>query len=1010
MGELDASQSDASAFAFANDDSYGSVSFTLPDQEQEETYNVVLYLYKLDLNGAVLNPSTDEVMQITTSVDGVLQTSTPTAFKVTWREDLGINVVQVTLSKVAAGSTLDISGILVQFIEYDSNNNIQWYSYDKACFGIDVTNDNNAAQKITIEGGSPFEVFANQTTTVAYHLDAAEAQTTTDTFLSLTGQTDYNLLFLLNNYNVVSFDDIESEHIVGPIIAADYARRTTEEVGVKDADANENLPLAASDYSRGMFSYAGRLDSYSNGTLSSLTMNYWFDRVHTTDFIAPYFYTKVDGIAIDTVGSIENVVLETNADGITPYFLSPNDSGAQSTYQNNDFIDFEAMAAAIVQDSQDILTNGGLESTVQESERYVYKDGVVTLNDVEVEGRISTAQTSTAGVQLLVNAGESWMIETSENLEVINFVHPDDYDYYTNPYLPATTVNFVESVINPIIIDGVSHSQFPDILINGEQLLAYTGENGEYGEVGNKIIWNLPNVVTTEDGVNRLVTFADGQNIPGHIIAPQAEFWNYSTDGSYWEGGNINGCVIVKSFYSGAAEMHMWPYDGAAEQAVLFHVEALKTVDGNEPTYMYEFELDVVRDADGNIPDGIMNTSFPMMASSNLDEAFGDIGAVWFSSIAFDKEGTYSFIVKEVVPENPTVGNVDYDLSQYLIEVTVASTAVDDTTTYEISYVVQKLIVDEDGNVQTEAEIQESTSSRLNITFNNKITEGTVDIHFTKVCETGHLLAGAKFYVTEMTSATDETLPTGGYFESVISDISGDIAITNLEKGTYYKLIEYEAPSGHIKADGYWILYINENGYLESITPMDGAQELVDNTIVNAAITSMHLDLTLTKANQVGETIAGVDFRVQRVVIENGVPVVVANGYDETVQSDADGTFTIYDLETEHIYMLTETSTPDEHVEHDGYWLITVEGDDKSLSQTLTYTIVEYSASHTIVSTATNDVIYNQKLVFSLPDTGGMGSAPLRMAGAGCLFVGVVLYQKRRRGKPPASPSCTTCA
>lgn len=176
----------------------------------------------------------------------------------------------------------------------------------------------------------------------------------------------------------------------------------------------------------------------------------------------------------------------------------------------------------------------------------------------------------------------------------------------------------------------------------------------------------MPYIVTDEDGNNRVVTYADGQNIPGHMIMPQAEFWNYHEDSNgalVWEGGNINGSIIAKDFHSGLAEMHMWAYDGRSENGTYFEAKAVKTVNGNTPEESFQFTLEPTGGVD-QVQAGNLNNNFPLVATSDEE------GNIYFSTLVFNVAGTYTYYIEEIIPED--TGTITYDRSKYELTVVVS--------------------------------------------------------------------------------------------------------------------------------------------------------------------------------------------------------------------------------------------------------------------------------------------------------------------------------------------------
>lgn len=959
---------------------YGDFELTLPQGEAGTTFNVdisILRYYSADDNPLYYGWQYEETYYVDVSSD----TSKTGFYEFMYTYDNFHErpELSATIQNVEPSSVITINDILFLFEEFYDDTNPVWSNFKDTYVEISVTDNVNYTKLLTAKDANPVKISDNSTASIEFKYDEADSQlTTSDVFAS----TNYNVMYFLNNYNVLSLDDIEATHIVGPIIAQDMARRTTETV----ADAsiyydtyNPNNFLAVSDYSRGAVSYVGTLVGYGSAIApnntsisnSALQLNYYFDRLEddANVFKVPNLYTREhdivnsDDISIFQIYSA-NTPLEFFISK-SKTFLSPNDYGTTGiTFQNDNYINFDTLSQNLIADSQTILTNGGAEGT---KATVIYKfDASTKTATVPAGATLDSGYgyyevADTGGVGLKINAGESWEITDATNLEEVNIILPDTYDYYNNPYLLPTTISFSCSEINPTFINGVSHSQFPYTLINGYEFTATTGRDGEYSEVGNKIVWNLPNVVTT-NGVNRLVTFGNGQNIAGHIVAPQAEFWNYSNN-LEWEGGNINGAVIAKSFYSGNNEMHMWPYNGLDENGVFLGVVATKTVDSVTPSEEYDFELDIDRSIHtSGIPTGILNTHFPISSTSFDEGVF--IGLAKFSSLVFDQAGTYYFTLSEVLPSYSATDNMIYDQSVYKIEVVVSNNAgnLEISSTYTQTQ-------DENGN---SVSIYKGNYADNLIIFNNKTQQDvtTFDVHlFKRASITNNLLADAEFSVIEVVSSTDHSEQSSGYneiFKTLSSGTNGNLTITDLEVGKYYKLQETVAPSGYDLQDGYWILTVNSSGVL-SISNHDGALEVDNYTIYNTLTLTSSIEISLTKQNQLLEKLVGVNFDVEQVVLSSsGLYEIVVNGYKQSYISDADGKFTIEDLSPNHTYKITETSTPSGHIEHTGYWIIVFSSDGD-------YKIYEYNSQNAIINTVSDLVLENEKDIFYLPETGGNG-------------------------------------
>ncbi len=1084
----------------------GNYTLVLPEDTdgtdgKDETYDITFAISHTDANnGAPLTLAKDETYYVTFTYPAGTDTTTVAYPSGYYLFKVSSGQVALSLTDIPAGTTITLQDVRITYIlgmeTTDAGTTYTHGSYLETDVYTTVLQSGSEISTVTLTGDNPASLQLGQTailTATASGITSDADRMIDDTFLTLGGE--YSILYMLNNYNVVSLDNIESTHIVGPIIAVDIAQRTQENVIVAyDYDATTNQSnvlntttvganpdstdtttnyLAASDYANGISSYVGTLVTAGSNDSSAFVLNYGFE-YEQTGFIAPYFYTNTTGVstgytqsilAVGTTDIRDNIHLaDGSADGAL--YVSPNYSGQQYSYQSNDstgFIDVAALTAAMEGGSDAILENGTAEDDpIPYAYRYYYYEdsagNAVVIQGTEANpvvydvasgtitsgGEVITTATCTSGnnyttsrivtsddgYQLSIGTGESWMILTADKLNTVDIVYPDGYDYFTDPYPIATTINFVCETINPTYIDidgagtneAVLHSQIPTMLVNGEQVRTVDGENGEYGEGGKKIIWNMPNVVTNSTtGENRLVTYGTSDNILGHIIAPQAEFWNYGANADatlYWEGGNINGGVIVKSFYSGEAEMHMWPYMGDNEiEKISYNLAVTKTVNGEAPLAEFSFTLTPTDTTAANA--GLVNSTFPLTATTAAisGDSTETASTAEFASLVFIAAGEYQFYIQESIPAFTNSSGIIYDLSQYLITIKVGTDANGDL---EITSVTQTRTLDEDGETVTAEPptytITDTTGSTVytyndggysytgstsSIWFDNtNPAEETFDAQFIKMCTSGHTLAGAVFRVSEMAGEYDTSVVENGYYATVTSDASGVVHIQGLATDTYYILYEVVAPAGHVAGEGYWVIYVNSIGQITT-DARSGADPIdEDNYIYNEPEAETTLDVTLTKANQFNIALANVAFTVQRVVIEDGVPSIVNGGYSKTYTSGADGTFTVTDLSANYVYMITETSNPnDDYAAFTGYWLIETSGDLLHPSLAVSYTLAEYDANNKLVSTITDDTLHNEKILFILPETGGGGTATHSLCGTALLGLAALAFYQTKRTK-----------
>ncbi len=462
------------------------------------------------------------------------------------------------------------------------------------------------------------------------------------------GGGDYTLRGLLNSFNIVSARDIESKHVVGAVAAGFTAYHTRPNPRYEPINGYGTQTMYLADLSRGQCSFVRNLVTTETGAPAFMT-NMGMD---TADSKAPYLYVGENVELIDL--GTENDPVQYIVNGDKDPFISPFNggrpiiAGTSGIRQNNNYFDFEKALAYANQDGQSLITNG-------------------TLSD----GRKEVIVVENAGTKLNIEVGKSYLIKDASKLQDIDFDF-GDHDYFNKPYPGETIISFECSTINPGIVNGLSATRFPRTLINGSEIsFADLGKYNEWTEYGNKIIFNMPNIYTSEDGANRVTEFGWGQNLIGHMNMPNAEFWNYQgQSNAMWAGGNINGTIICKSFHGGEAEIHMWPYDGKEEQSAKIELELDKRLDGEVAVQEFDFKLTPYKG-------DVLDPSGAMYGKSNSE------GKIVFPELSFSLESTYKFLLEEVVDESNE--EIIYDRSQYhiYIEVQMIDGKLIPTITYE---------------------------------------------------------------------------------------------------------------------------------------------------------------------------------------------------------------------------------------------------------------------------------------------------------------------------------------
>ncbi len=676
---------------------YGMVRIHLPE---DYTYTVTIiaryYLngvqaYAPNISGQTINlPNGTVVSSLNYGID-----TDPSS-------GMGNSIHYVTIENLSGGQAYFIPNILT----YDMAD-VSYSEYDTVVYELSAVSKDSPSlvefklnpQEIAGDFEAPLtgtdlsglggKSYTNFVATVTEDLPQ---QVTTDTFTSIGGQ--YSLLYLLNHYNVVSFGNIESSHIIGPIIALGEAKRNANEI-------SSNV-LVFSERSKGISSYVGILNSASYDTsLSGANLRYFYDfeeKTFTDGTQIPKFYIPQTGYAVTQNGT--TTVREYVSNG-TNLFLSPNyDGQVGAVWQNDDFIDETQLESAITQGISTLQTNGSIAGTVL-GHRTVDNDDVELTKTVTILDKDGQKTgTSTINNALTIEYGYHYTVLNATKPENIILDFGDKFFYGTSSDGTPTSITFKGGSL----LTGSGYILFPNIYIKDAKFedpyllpTPTQGRDGEYSDLGNKVIWDL-SVFT-----NNIAFAGSGINVVGHMVAPNTSIYayessqnsngNWTTTGNL-SGGNVNGALIAQNVYSGSMEIHLWPYMDSKERDEYYNstslaVQGTKTTNTSYFVDGFEFVLEA---SSGNDTEGY---TMP----NNTTATSSDTGSFAFDSIGFKKDGTYVFTVTETQSSTnyPYLG-FTFDNRTYTVTVVVTSDTVSDddsvTTTYSIDSVT--VTVDDD--------------------------------------------------------------------------------------------------------------------------------------------------------------------------------------------------------------------------------------------------------------------------------------------------------------------------
>lgn len=581
-----------------------------------------------------------------------------------------------------------------------SSNDVVTLSFPASDFG-------NNYDKITLDLGgydpisnfpleytpNPITFTATGTTTINAALDQTHTSTQ-ETSVDFEGQGGiYNLLYLLNNYNAVSFTDIGGTHIIGPIIALGEAKRTAKQPTGR---------LEFSDRSKGISSYIGEINANSSDpTLSNVSAQYTYDfdeNTFTSPTEIPNLYIPLTNYFVMTQGTSHQ--LEYVATGSTA-FQSPQYSGlVGKVWQNDSFMDSAKLKQAVTTYGSDLLwngeklTGGSFTSTPLSTTDYDdYPTDTIVRNQDQTSGNYLELEYKGDGgtiTALKLDHGEHYTIEAGTYPEhiIIDF---GELKYSIDTDTKPTTINFEAG---SLLTSTNGYTLFPTIYVkDGQFTNAYKlptplqGKDGEYSDLGNKVLWNLDKVI------GNMAFYDTSPNLFGQFIAPNADIRNYASTGSgtSWavntsslNGGNINGAVIANSIDMGESEFHLWPYMDNDEEEAYYSTSAIlkgtKEITGFEgSTDTFYFTLTDTKSSawstyqlpDENTPTQKDHYSLPetttVSTSGAKDFSFEKIS---FHDLAESTHETYIFYVYEDSSKGK-IANVDYDTTVYGVAVSV---------------------------------------------------------------------------------------------------------------------------------------------------------------------------------------------------------------------------------------------------------------------------------------------------------------------------------------------------
>ncbi|MCR5233951.1 MAG: DUF5979 domain-containing protein, partial [Lachnospiraceae bacterium] len=481
----------------------------------------------------------------------------------------------------------------------------------------------------------------------------------------------------------------------------------------------------------------------------------------------------------------------------------------KGVYYTDNYIDFNAAFNSIKQEISEIQTDYTIDLKKATGDGYTYD--------------------SSKGVLTLIQ-GNTYSIDSVAGINKIN-IKGDN----------------IESPVDTIVVINSSND------INGFPSVQFNGTNVDSIEFGRytSVVFAIPNAKNIKMGY--WAHF-------GHLVAPNAYV-------RFEGGGNYNGCVIARKFYSESFEGHMWPYNGKKFEGSSAGFKISKTVDGNTPTsdQVFEFKLEELKNGSYTTLQTIKNNG--RTAS--------------FDTLSFNKNdaGTHYYRISEVKGS----GKFEYDPTVYMVVVKVENV----DTGYSISQkVTEKYYNVTNGSYSDLTKRCTSDKQVSSMTFDNKEIIELGSISLTKGVIPSDASTGT-FYVTVQNSNGEYYNESKKAFDRDYSEVELKVGttktISDLEYDTY-TVTEVKSKALDSNGNEYEVTY-NVNG--TSKTCQVGAADQSCTVVVDG---DENVGITNKMAGQIKVTKQYVDVNGKAVNDGTTFYVVLSSGSGRsTVYYDVNG-------------------------------------------------------------------------------------------------------------------------
>lgn len=410
----------------------------------------------------------------------------------------------------------------------------------------------------------------------------------------------YNLFYILGNYNVFTFDYYYGTHVVGPMIVGGEATKQS---------ANGNGGAAIGDGKLNIGGTTTRVDSPHNAP-TYIKGNANIVNTIQTDSNVPFFVGKTNGTPKYTIQDID-------------------DKNYYNYYYSDDYVDFTEAKAKINSQLNQLADFEGYDTNGKYVKKVEIKASDLTVKKQNDDYEVVSSVENEFKTVLKIKLGNNYVFEKGafEKIDAIIY----DYESLNEATQTTTFINVPDDYSTSDKAYGGLHMPYifkskSDALGSTEAVTdigAYQFASSEV-EKGINIAYFMPNAQQIKIGFNKTGETSGLNKLVGHLVAPNANVDIRS--------GDYNGSIIANKV-SSTAEGHMWPFK--TDLSFGFN----KLVDGRIPNddETFYFKLETISSPDG--------------ASTNVSSKTvkcDEVGNINFDMNLYTKEGTYKYKVSEV--------------------------------------------------------------------------------------------------------------------------------------------------------------------------------------------------------------------------------------------------------------------------------------------------------------------------------------------------------------------------